>query len=100
MMVSDQHKNVALCGFFSCVRSLIADAEVMYVVSEIIAELPGLQDHQFSVWINHTALLSSILTHCSIPEEKHAEALTLLYKMVVSNWFCAISAVTPGSVLV
>ena len=64
--------------------SLIADAEVMYVVSEIIADLPGLQEHQFSVLINHTSLLSSILTHCSIPEEKHSEALPLLYKMVVS----------------
>lgn len=59
----------------------------MYVVSEIIAELPGMQEHQFSVWLNHTSLLSAILTHCSIPEEKHSEALALLSKMVVrASW--------------
>lgn len=68
------------------VHSLIADAEVMYVVSEIISELPGLQDNQFAVWMNHTSLLSSILTYCSIPVERHTESIALLYKMVVSPW--------------
>ena len=63
--------------------SLLADAEVMYVVSEVIAVLPGLQEAQFSLWVNHTSLLSSILTHCSVPEDKHPEAITLLHKMVV-----------------
>ena len=63
---------------------MIADAEVMYIVSEVIAELPGLKDHQYCLWINHTTLLASVLTHCSIPEEKHSEATALLYKMVVS----------------
>lgn len=56
---------------------------MMYVVSEMISELPGLQELQFSLWVNHTSLLSSILTHCSVPEEKHPEAITLLHKMVV-----------------
>jgi len=65
--------------------SPIADAEVMYVVSEIISELPGLQDGQFVVRVSHTSLLSSILTFCSIPEEKHAEALTLIYKITVGT---------------
>lgn len=57
----------------------------MYVVSEIINEVPGLQDFQFSIWLNHTSLLSSILTYCSIPEEKHSEVKGLLHKMVVSS---------------
>jgi histidyl-tRNA synthetase len=65
--------------------SLVADAEVMYVVSEIIAELPGLQEHQFSIQINHTSLLSAILMHCSVSKEKHGAVLTLLHKMVVSE---------------
>ena len=68
----------------------MADAEVMYVVSEIIAELPGLQEAQFSLWVNHTSLLSSILTHCSVPEEKHPEVVTLLHKMVVRVCVCVL----------
>ena len=67
-----------------CVYSLIPDAEVMYVVTEIISEIPGLQNFQFSVWINHTSLLTSILKHCSIPEEKHDDVKVLLHKMMVS----------------
>lgn len=63
--------------------SLIPDAEVMHVVSEIISELPGLQDRHFRVWVNHTSLLSSVLTYCSIPEEKHSMVEKLLYKLMV-----------------
>lgn len=61
---------------------LVPDAEVMSVVSEIIAEVPGLQDEQYCVWISHTSLLSSILTHCSIPKEKYHEVGSLLHKLV------------------
>ena len=64
--------------------NLIPDAEVMYVVSEIINEIPGLQDLQLGIHISHTSLLSSILSHCSIPEERHVELQTLLHKVLVS----------------
>ena len=68
-----------------CAYSLVPDAEVMYVVSEIINEVPGLQESQFNVLISHTSLLSSILTHCSIPEDKHCDAKTVLHKMTVTS---------------
>jgi len=57
----------------------------MYVVSEVISEVPGLMEQQFCVWVNHTSLLSSILTHCSIPEDKHPEAAAVLQAMMVGG---------------
>lgn len=75
-----------LTFFFSLsAASLVADAEVMYVVSEVIGEVPGLMEQQFCVWVSHTSLLSSILTHCSVAEEKHVEATKLLHSMMVNS---------------
>ena len=74
---------IILCHLLSF--SLIPEAEVMCVVSEIINEVPGLQESQFTVWVNHTSLLSSILTHCSIPLERHLEVGSLMHKIDVSK---------------
>ncbi|XP_064390621.1 eIF-2-alpha kinase GCN2-like isoform X2 [Halichondria panicea] len=61
--------------------SLVPDAEVMCVVSEVISELPGLQEVQYNLVIGHTSLLASILSHCSIPVERHHELWPLLHKV-------------------
>ncbi len=65
--------------------SLVPDAEVMCVVSEVISELPGLQEVQYNLVIGHTSLLASILSHCSIPVERHHELWPLLHKVTVSD---------------
>ncbi|ELU08630.1 hypothetical protein CAPTEDRAFT_220708 [Capitella teleta] len=58
--------------------SLVPDAEVLCVVSEIIAEFPRLQGRNFYLRINHTALLRAILVHCGIAEELHSEVHAIL----------------------
>ncbi len=65
--------------------SLVPDAEVMCVVSEVISELPGLQEVQYNLVIGHTSLLASILSHCSIPMERHHELWPVLHKVTVSD---------------
>jgi histidyl-tRNA synthetase len=63
--------------------SLVPDAEIMYLVSELISELPGLQEGQYRVLISHTSLLSSLLSYCSVPRHRHKELNTLLQKITV-----------------
>ena len=63
--------------------SLVPDAEVMYLVSELISELPGLQEGQYRVLINHTSLLSSVLSYSSIPCHRHKELNNLLQRITV-----------------
>ena len=63
--------------------SLVPDAEIMYLVSELISELPGLQEGQYRVLISHTSLLSSLLSYCSVPRHRHKELNNLLQKITV-----------------
>ena len=48
--------------------SLVADAEVLFVVDEIVREYPCLQNRQFYVIVNHTNLLKAILMQANIDE--------------------------------
>ncbi|XP_066249145.1 eIF-2-alpha kinase GCN2 isoform X1 [Euwallacea similis] len=57
--------------------SLMADAEILYIVYEIINELPGVRNKHFLIRLNHTALFEAILLHCGV-RERHDELLTLL----------------------
>nr|CAD7463560.1 unnamed protein product [Timema tahoe] len=51
--------------------SLVADAELLSVVWEIINEFPSLRDKACVIRLNHTSLLRAILLHSGIEEEKH-----------------------------
>ena len=68
-------------------QSLVPDAEVMYVVSELVSELPSLQESVCSVCVSHTSLLTALLTHCSIPTETHPTVMSILSRsMLVGSW--------------
>ncbi|XP_071963594.1 eIF-2-alpha kinase GCN2-like [Antedon mediterranea] len=58
--------------------TLIPDAEVLHVVTEIINEYPSLQARNYFIHINHTLLLTAILNHCGIPEKQHASVYNIL----------------------
>ncbi len=62
---------------------MVPDAEVLFVVSEIISELPGLQEVQYNLILGHTSLLGAVLSHFSIPVEHHHELLPVLHKINV-----------------
>ena len=69
---------------------LVPDAEVMYVVSEILSEVPRPQHWQFAVLVNHMKLLEAILQHCSIPRERYSDTAALLHRIAVrmNNFMC------------
>ena len=69
--------------------SLVPDAEVMYVVSEVLAELPHPHHWQYSVLVNHVKLTEAILQHCSIPKDRYNDVAALLHKTAV--YHCKIS---------
>ena len=56
----------------------------MYVVSEILSEVPRPQHWQYGVLVNHMRLLEAVLQHCSIPRERYSETATLLHRIAVS----------------
>ncbi|CAH1116543.1 unnamed protein product [Phaedon cochleariae] len=57
--------------------SLMSDAEIIYMVCEILNELPGVKNKHFVIRINHTMLLTAILLHCGI-KDKHQEIFTMI----------------------
>ena len=56
----------------------------MYVVSEVLSEVPRPQHLQYGVLVNHMRLLEAVLQHCSIPRERYSETATLLHRIAVS----------------
>uniref|UniRef100_A0A6P7FHC6 non-specific serine/threonine protein kinase n=1 Tax=Diabrotica virgifera virgifera TaxID=50390 RepID=A0A6P7FHC6_DIAVI len=56
---------------------LMADAEILYIVYEILNDLPGIRNKNFVVRLNHNLLLKAILLHSGI-KEGHQE----IYDMV------------------
>ncbi|XP_033124847.1 eIF-2-alpha kinase GCN2-like [Anneissia japonica] len=58
--------------------TLIPDAEVLHVVTEIINEYPSLQARNYFIHMNHTLLLTAVLNHCGIPENKHSAVYSIL----------------------
>ncbi|KAF7284929.1 hypothetical protein GWI33_017408 [Rhynchophorus ferrugineus] len=57
--------------------NLLLDAEILYIVYEIVKELPGIRNKHFIIRLNHTALLKSILLHCGL-KDKHEELYRLM----------------------
>lgn len=68
------------CKKFFSTGNLIYDAEVLYIVEEIINELPYLKNKHFTIRINHTSLIKGILLHCGI-KEKHIEVYNILQQV-------------------
>lgn len=65
--------------------SFFPDAEVMYVVSEVLAQFPELQQHNYKVLLTHTNLLPAILKHCGIAADMIREIYPILYSLSVSH---------------
>nr|XP_056707847.1 eIF-2-alpha kinase GCN2 [Euleptes europaea] len=66
-------------------NSFLPIAETIYTISEIIQEFPVLQERNYSIFLNHTALLKAILLHCGIPEDKHNQVYIILYDAVTEK---------------
>lgn len=61
----------------------MSDAEILYIVYEILNELPGIKNKHFTIRLNHNLLLKSILLHYGIKEDNQ-EIYTMLYDVKVS----------------
>lgn len=60
------------------------DAEILYVIFEIINELPVVKNKQVTIRLNHTSLIKAILLHCGI-KDKHQEVLEKFSDVKVSH---------------
>lgn len=60
------------------------DAELLYIVYQIINELPGVENKHFVIRLNHTALFKAILIYGGL-KDKHEELAHLLLDIKVSN---------------
>lgn len=54
------------------------EAESVYIVWEIINELPSLQERNFIIRLNHTSLLQAVLMYCGIDKEKYQDIYSIL----------------------
>jgi len=59
-------------------QALLADAEVVAVVSEIVHEVPSLGARNCRLRVNHTALVKAMLLHCGIDESLHDDIYAIL----------------------
>ncbi|NXW06294.1 E2AK4 kinase, partial [Fregetta grallaria] len=81
-------KELLECAFdiiTSTGNSFLPVAETIYAISEIIQEFPVLQERNYSIYLNHTALLKAILLHCGIPEDKLNQVYIILYDAVTEK---------------
>ncbi|XP_026672144.1 uncharacterized protein LOC108628228 [Ceratina calcarata] len=58
--------------------NLLMEAELIYIVWEIINELPPLQERNFTIRLNHTSLLQAVLMYCGIDQEKYQDMYSIL----------------------
>ena len=56
---------------------------MIYVVSEVLAQFPGLLDQNYKVLLTHTNLLSAILKHCSIASDMREDIFSILHGLIV-----------------
>ncbi|KAK4885013.1 hypothetical protein RN001_001284 [Aquatica leii] len=57
--------------------NFLSDAELLFIVNQIINALPGLKNKNFYIRLNHAALIKAILLHCGI-KERHNEVCNIL----------------------
>ncbi|XP_043791915.1 eIF-2-alpha kinase GCN2 isoform X2 [Apis laboriosa] len=58
--------------------NLLMEAELIYIVWEIINELPSLQERNFTIRLNHTSLLQAVLMYCGVDKEKYQDIYSIL----------------------
>lgn len=58
--------------------NFLMEAESVYIVWEIINELPSLQERNFIIRLNHTSLLQAVLMYCGIDKEKYQDIYSIL----------------------
>ena len=68
-------------------QALVADSEVVAIVSEIVHEVPSLGARNCRLRINHTALVKAALLHCGIAESLHADIYAILGDSKVCDSF-------------
>ncbi|NXP47980.1 E2AK4 kinase, partial [Heliornis fulica] len=81
-------KELLECAFdiiTSTGNSFLPIAETIYAISEIIQEFSVLQERNYSIYLNHTALLKAILLHCGIPEDKLNQVYIILCDAVTEK---------------
>ncbi|NXG48007.1 E2AK4 kinase, partial [Psilopogon haemacephalus] len=81
-------KELLECAFdiiTSTGNSFLPIAETIYAISEIIQEFSVLQERNYSIYLNHTAILKAILLHCGIPEDKLSQVYIILYDAVTEK---------------
>uniref|UniRef100_A0A8C5X3B0 eIF-2-alpha kinase GCN2 n=1 Tax=Malurus cyaneus samueli TaxID=2593467 RepID=A0A8C5X3B0_9PASS len=81
-------KELLECAFdiiTSTGNSFLPIAETIFAISEIIQEFSVLQERNYSIYLNHTALLKAILLHCGIPEDKLNQVYIILYDAVTEK---------------
>ncbi|XP_031334945.1 eIF-2-alpha kinase GCN2 isoform X2 [Photinus pyralis] len=57
--------------------NFVTDAEVLFIVNEIVNALPGLKNKKFFIRLNHTSLLKAVLLHCGI-KDRHNDVFNIL----------------------
>ncbi|XP_026676040.1 eIF-2-alpha kinase GCN2 [Diaphorina citri] len=60
--------------------NLMAEAELISMLWEIVCEFPGLLDKNCMVRLNHFHLVTGILLHCGVELDKHEHVCSLLRK--------------------
>ncbi|XP_018086600.1 eIF-2-alpha kinase GCN2 isoform X2 [Xenopus laevis] len=81
-------KELIECAFdiiTSATNSYLPIAETIYTIYEIIQEFPVLQERNYSIYVNHTALLKAILLHCGVPEDKLIQVYNILYDAMIEK---------------
>uniref|UniRef100_A0A8C8RLK2 eIF-2-alpha kinase GCN2 n=1 Tax=Pelusios castaneus TaxID=367368 RepID=A0A8C8RLK2_9SAUR len=81
-------KELLECAFdviTSTGNSFLPIAETISTISEIIQEFPVLQERNYTIYLNHTALLKAILLHCGIPEDKLNQVYIILYEAMTEK---------------
>ncbi|XP_015584813.1 eIF-2-alpha kinase GCN2 [Cephus cinctus] len=59
-------------------NNLMAEAELITIVWEIVNEIPLLRERNFTVRLNHTSLLQAVLMYCGIEPEKYQDIYSIL----------------------
>lgn len=77
--------SVIVLSFSFFTGNLMPDAEILYIVNEIIKDLVGLKNKHFLVRLNHTLLIKAILLHCGI-KENHKDVFAVLSDARVNNY--------------
>lgn len=71
-------------NFFTLIiGNFMADAELLYILNEIVDNILVLRNKNFFLQLNHTSLLKSILLHCGI-KEKYEDVYNILSKAKVN----------------